>query len=186
MGGDAHGWIDAEDSVLLIVDLQEKFAPHISRMKRIVQRTEILLRAARLLEIPILATEQYPKGLGPTVAPIAELLGDTAPIEKTAFGCFGEPNFTAAFDALGRKTLVLAGIETHVCVLQTALEGLERGLRVIAVQDAISSRKPADRKAGMRRMTLAGCTPVSTEMILFEWMRDAKHPQFKAVQGLIQ
>ena len=180
------GRIDALDSVLSIVDIQEKFASHIDQWETMVEHTRKLIRAASLLEIPILVTEQYPKGLGRTVVEVEAIIPVFAPIEKTAFGCFGEPIYISAVEALKRKTLVLCGIETHVCMLQTALDALGRGYRVAIPIDATSSRAESNKNLAIERMRAAGATIASVEMIVMEWLADAQHPRFKEAQALIK
>lgn len=180
------GLIDAGDSLLLVVDIQERFAAHITNWDGMLNRSKILVQAAEILGIPVLVSEQYPKGLGHTVDELKECVEDFDPIEKTSFGCFGDTILDEAIGAQKKRTLVLCGIETHVCVLQTALEGIRKDYRVVLVLDATSSRNESDMKIALERMDRAAVTFVSTEMILMEWLGDAKNANFKAVQGLIK
>ena len=182
----AFGLIDLSDSVLCVIDIQERLLPHIAGHDGVVGNTNILSRAARLLDAPILLTEQYPTGLGPTVPEVAGHLAGVAAIEKTAFGCMGCEAFVEAAEATGRRTLVLCGIEAHVCVLQTALAASEAGYRVVLAADATSSRKEPNRQLALARLRQAGATVASTEMVVMEWLVDAKHPRFRDVSKLIR
>ena len=143
-----------------------------------------LVDGARLLDVPVTATEQYPKGLGPTVPVLAQRLPDR--LDKTTFSCCGIPSPAEGFREAGRTHIVLAGIETHVCVLNTALDLLAGGFTVFLAVDATASRYRFDRDTALRRLEQAGVVPTTCESVLFEWMRDAKHPQFKQVSALIQ
>jgi nicotinamidase-related amidase len=179
--------LDIASSVLVIVDLQEAFRPAIFEFERIVARTAIAVQGAALLGVPILVTEQYPQRLGATAAEIRSVLpAGVEAIAKTAFSSCGAGAFTKQLSALGRKQIVLAGIETHVCVNQTAHDLLTGGFQVHLLTDCISSRTPGDREAGFAKMRLSGAVPSSSEMALFELMRDAKHERFKAIQKLVK
>jgi nicotinamidase-related amidase len=145
-----------------------------------------LLQAAPLLEVPVVVTEQYPKGLGPTIPAVASHLGDAPVIEKTAFSCWGEEAFRAKVREIGRDQIIVAGIEAHVCVLQTVLDLLAGGYEVHLVTDAVGSRARRNYEVAVRRADQAGALLASTEMVLFQLLRDATAPQFKAVQRLIR
>lgn len=174
-------------SVLALIDIQERFRPTIAGIADLIARTEILVRAAIRLGIPILATEQYPKALGPTVAEIKRWLPDShAYLPKTCFSSAACAPFAEALAATGRKQVLLAGIETHVCVLQTALELSASGHSVYVAEDAVSSRKPADRMAALERMSRHGVERITSEMAVFEWLREAGTPEFKEIQALIK
>ncbi len=173
--------LDKDSVVLLIVDFQEKLLPKIPVADAIMEQTVQLIRFAHEVDIPIIWTEQYQKGLGATSARIADELGGMKPYEKMAFGCFGDPGIVEAVNATGRQQLLIAGIEAHVCVMQTALQAMERDFRAFAVCDAIASRHKADYKAGLARMEHSGVELVSSEMAMFEIMRDAGTPEFKRV-----
>jgi len=172
-----------ENAVLLLIDLQERLVPVIADGETMVARTVRLAEAAHLLGVPVRATEQYPKGLGPTVAPLAAYPHEILP--KTAFSGAGDPGFAALLPA-GTREVVIAGCETHVCVLQTALDLLDSGYRVAVAADAAGSRDPADREAGIARARQHGAEIVTSEMVLFEWLRDARHPRFRDVQKLLK
>ena len=139
------GKISAADSILSVVDIQEKFAPHIFQWNTMLAGTKKLVQAASMLGVPVVTTEQYPKGLGNTVADLKNMIPDFDPIEKTAFGCFGETLYDEIIRARKRSTIVLCGIETHVCVLQTALEGLAKNYRIVIAADASSSRLETEK-----------------------------------------
>jgi nicotinamidase-related amidase len=175
------------DSVLALIDIQERFRPGIAGMAELIGRTEILARAAIRLGVPILATEQYPKALGPTVAEIKRWLPDSqAYTPKMRFSSAACAPFSEALAASGRKQVVLAGIETHVCVMQTALELAASGYSVFVAEDAVSSRKPSDRQAALERMARHGVERITVEMAVFEWLREAGTPEFKELQALIK
>lgn len=179
--------LEPDRSVLLFIDLQERFAPVIHRWEEVLTTAERAAHAAELLELPVLLTEQYPKGLGRTVPPLVQALGERyLPIEKRAFSACGAEGFSERLQALGRDQVILLGIEAHVCVLQSCLDLLEGGWSVFALADGISSRRPEDRALGLGRMERAGAVLVSLEMALFELIRSAAHPRFREVQALIK
>jgi nicotinamidase-related amidase len=177
------------DSVLVIIDLQERLAAAMepAALAGVVRNVRILLRAAAALGVPVLATEQYPKGLGPTAPEVAEMLpGGTGRIEKTCFSCSGAEAFSEALHASGRAQAILAGMEAHVCVLQSALELRGAGREVFVVEDACCSRRRENHANAMARMRAAGVVVTNTESVAFEWLRDARHPQFKAISALLR
>ncbi|MBK1836182.1 hydrolase [Azospirillum sp. YIM B02556] len=177
----------AQDSVLLVVDVQERLLPAIHESGRVVRNAGMLLKAAAALSVPVLVTEQYPRGLGPTVEAVrADLPAGTPVIEKITFGCTGEPAFNAAVGELNRSQIVLCGTEAHVCVMQTALGLRRQGHAVYLVADAVSSRTPANHAMALERMRDAGVTIVTTEMVLFEWMERAGTPVFKVISALVK
>lgn len=180
----------AATSQLVVIDVQARLAaamPEEAR-ERVMKNTGILLQAARLLQLPVLATEQYPKGLGNTERLVAQHFPeDLVVVCKTCFASSGAAGFDAALDAHpGRHQVILTGMEAHVCVLQSAIELLGRGYQVFVVEDAISSRDEAHRHNAMARLRQAGAIITNTESVLFEWLRDASHPQFKAITALIK
>lgn len=175
--------LTAESAVVLLIDLQERLVPAIHDGDVVVARAARLAEAARLLNVPIRATEQYPAGLGSTVAQLADY--PDAVLTKTAFSAKADPGF-AAFLPAGVSQIVVAGVEAHVCVLQTVLGLLPSGHRVLMVADAVGSRDPADRAAAIERARQHGAEIVTSEMVLFEWLRDAQHPKFREIQKLIK
>lgn len=179
--------IARDSTALLVVDIQERFNPVIHDAEAVVENAAVAIRAARELDLPVLVTEQYPKGLGVTVPEIVAALGDAyKPYEKTAFSACGVEQVGAELRAAGTKSVVIVGIEAHVCVLQTALDLLEAGYQVFPVANAVSSRTPENRTVGMERMRQSGAVPISTEMLVFELLRDARDPHFKTLQSLIK
>lgn len=179
--------MDPNDSLLLLIDVQEKLWPHIENKDQVLHHCRVLLQGAPKLGIPVLVTEQYPKGLGPTLELLKEVQPEQATVcEKTSFGCLGDPDLFERIVRTGRSQLVLCGIETHVCVLQTALEALAKDFRVAVIADAVGSRVDSNRQLALDRLRAAGATIVSTEMILFEWMKTAKHSAFKEISALVK
>ena len=175
--------LTAESAAVLLIDLQERLMPAIYDGETVVARAVRLAEAARLLEVPVCATEQYPAGLGPTVPPLAAY--PRAVLAKTSFSAVADPGFSALLPA-GTSEIVVAGCEAHVCVLQTVLGLLEPGRRVLLAADAVGSRDPADRTAAIDRARQHGAEIVTSEMVLFEWLRDAQHPKFREVQNLLK
>jgi nicotinamidase-related amidase len=175
--------LTASKAVLLLIDLQQRLVPAIHDGETMVSRTQRLAEAALLLDVPVVATEQYPQGLGPTVGALASY--PQAVLSKTAFSAADAPGFDTLLPA-GPREVIIAGCEAHVCVLQTALALLGSRHRAIIAADATGSRDPADRAAGLDRARQHGVEIVSTEMVLFEWLRDAKHPKFREVSKLLK
>ena len=175
--------LTAEGAVLLLIDLQERLMPVIYDHEVVVARAVRLAEAARLLDVPVGATEQNPAGLGPTVPPLAAYPQKV--VSKTAFSAVGNPGFSSLLPA-GAGQIVVAGCEAHVCVLQTVLGLLGAGHRVALAADATGSRDPADRAAAIDRARQHGAEIVTSEMVLFEWLRDAQHPRFREVQKLLK
>lgn len=170
----------ANDSTLVLIDIQERLANVMPARDAIVRSAGILLEAADRLGVPVVATEQYPQGLGPTVAELtAKLPADAKRIEKTAFSACGAL-------PLARPQVVLVGMEAHVCVLQTALELAASGREVFVVADAVCSRTEANRANALARLQEGGVMVTNTESVLFEWLRDAAHEQFRAISKLIR
>ena len=174
-------------AALAVIDVQESFRPHIPDFSEIAVRVALVAHAARLLGMPVVVTEQYPKGLGRTAAEVRAVLPeDLEPIEKTAFSSCGARQFVSRLEAAGARQVMLCGIEAHVCVNQTAHDLLARGYQVHLLTDCVSSRSAQNRQVGLDKMQRSGALPSSTEMALFELLRDARHEQFKAIQKLIK
>lgn len=179
--------LSVQNALLMVVDLQDRLLPAIHDNQAVLGRSGIMIKAARVLDIPIIWTEQYRRGLGPTNPAIAEAIGDAAePMEKMAFGCLGDAAIAEAVRASGRTQLILIGIETHVCIMQTALAALEDGLQVFLAEDAISSRRASDRETALRRMAQAGAIPASVEMLIMELLVVAGGEKFKAILPLLK
>ena len=176
--------LTAPNAALLIVDLQEKLVPKIQNRDRVIANAIALVRAAKLLGITTLATEQYPKGLGPSVAALAALIPDRG--AKTAFHCCEVPQLLDQLHGRKIRHVTVAGIETHVCVAQTALELMKLGFRVQVPADAVGSRHTIDWEFALRRLELAGAVVSTTEAVLFEWAERSDRPEFRALSALIK
>lgn len=170
--------LQSEHSTLLLVDVQQKLAHAVNAANELIDHCNWMLRLAKECDVPIVISEQYPRGLGPTLPILQQTASNAARLEKTAFSCVaaGCLDLPACRD---RKQIVLIGIEAHVCVLQTAMELHSAGKQVYVVADAVSSRSPEDRELALARMRSTGIHIISREMALFEWIRDSGHPQFK-------
>lgn len=179
--------LDPKRTALAVIDVQESFRPHIPDFAEVAARVALVSHAAQLLGVPVVVTEQYPKGLGHTAAEIRAVFPERfEPIEKTAFSSCGAQEFVARLEGAGARQILLCGIEAHVCVNQTAHDLLARGYQVHLLTDCISSRAEQNRRVGVEKMLKSGALPSSTETALFELMRDARHEQFKAIQKLIK
>ncbi|HTW57595.1 MAG TPA: hydrolase [Terriglobales bacterium] len=172
--------LEAERCALVVIDIQEKLLPPIFQKEQLVRNVQLLIRAAQILKIPALVSTQYTKGLGGTVPEVASLLGVEA-IDKTFFSCFGSEAFCASLKRLPgqRNTLLLCGMESHICVMQTALGALREGYLVHVASDAVSSRTEWNWKMGLERMRAAGAVISSTEMAIYELMRASSSAAFK-------
>jgi nicotinamidase-related amidase len=173
--------LEAERCALLVVDIQEKLLPPIFQKDELVRNAKLLIRAAGVLNIPAVMTTQYARGLGRTVPEIASLLPETEAIDKDRFSCFGSGTFCTLLKRLpgNRNTLLLCGMESHICVAQTALAALREGYIVHVASDAVSSRSEWNWKIGLERMRSAGAVISSTEMMTYELMRSSSSPAFK-------
>ena len=173
--------LDPARCVLAVVDIQEKLLPPIFNKEELVRNTKLLIRLAKLLGLPIVATTQYSRGLGATVPEIAALLEDVVVHDKVEFSCFGSDQFCGEMKALPgqRNTVLLCGMEAHICVMQTALGALNRGYLVHVAADAVGSRARFNWEIGLRRMEAAGAVISSTEMMMYELMRASGTPVFK-------
>ncbi|MFO0863106.1 MAG: isochorismatase family protein [Gemmataceae bacterium] len=177
--------LDAAETAVLVVDMQEKLLPKILGADAVARNAAFLLDAAKLLEVHVVATEQYPKGLGPTIPEIAKRLPPKRP-EKTGFSCACVSGLTDELRKLDKFRIVLVGIETHVCVLNTALDLIAEDFWVYLPIDALGSRYAIDHETAIRRMEAAGAVLTTAETTVFEWLKDAKHPRFKEASGLVQ
>lgn len=174
-------------TALAVIDVQEAFREAIPDFAALASRVARVVRGAQILGVPVLVTEQYPKGLGRTAAEIStELPADIEVIEKTAFSSCGALPFVSALEGRGARHVLLCGIEAHVCVNQTTHDLLAAGYKVHLLMDCISARAEENRQVGLSKMLQSGALPSSTELALFELMRDARHEQFKAIQKLIK
>ncbi len=175
--------LQAEHCALLVIDIQEKLLPPIYNHERMVQNCQLLLRLAQILPLPVLASTQYARGLGNFVPEIASLLGDVDVVDKLSFSCLGSEDYCARLEGLQkqRKTLLICGMETHICVMQSAVQALARGYKVHVAADAVSSRTRENREIGLRRMRAAGCVISSTEMMIYELLRRSGTAEFKEI-----
>jgi len=173
--------LEAEHSALIVIDIQEKLLPPIFEKERLVKNSQLLIRLAGILKIPTLMSTQYAKGLGNTVPEIASLLPETDPIDKQMFSCFGSDVFCSVLKRLpgNRNTVLLCGMESHICVTQTALGALREGYIVHVASDAVSSRTQWNWHIGLERMRAAGAVISSTEMIIYELLRSSGAAGFK-------
>ncbi len=180
--------LSTDKAQLLVIDVQEKLAPAMSDAGPVIANSAKLITAARHFGLPIVLSEQYPKGIGPTVAMVRESAGEEGRVfEKLAFSCARDEAIEAHLGlASERQQIVITGIEAHVCVLQSALDLKQSGYEVFVVVDAIASREEASRETALRRMEQAGVHPVTTEMVIFEWLGRAGTADFKALLPLIK
>lgn len=178
--------ISRQDSLLLVIDIQAKLAPAIFDADEVVRNNVRLLEGARQLDVPAFVSEQYVQGLGPSLDAIQNAGVDARFFEKTHFCCTAEPGVVDMLSSAGRNQVILTGTETHVCVLQSALGLLAAGFSVFLVTDAASSRTPDNRQAAVERLRAAGVHIVTTEMVLFEWLRRAATDEFRAMLPLIK
>ena len=178
--------LDVENSLLLVIDIQERLVASLDK-DVIVSKVGKLVDAANILDVPVVLSEQYPKGLGHTVPTISEKLKPETPIvEKCSFSLLREEGFLDKIKAYGKKQIVICGIETHICVHQTATELMDAGFEVFVAKDACASRNKYEFKQGIEAMHNNGAKISCVEIILFEWLRSAKNPKFKEVQALIK
>jgi nicotinamidase-related amidase len=176
--------LERAKSLLLLVDMQERLVPAMANAADVTDRCGILLRAAYELGVPIFASEQYPKGLGATLPALAEFA--TRRLEKVEFSAYANPAIRDELKCAGQSQLILAGVEAHVCVLQTGLELIEAGYQVFVVADAVASRRAESREVALQRIARAGATLITVEMALFEWLRSASAPEFRSISKLIR
>jgi nicotinamidase-related amidase len=177
-------------SLLLVVDVQERLAAAMPRdsLERTVKNTNLLLEAAAILKVPVVASEQYPKGLGPTLAPILERLSNVgaAPIDKLSFDASAEPRIAREIARIGPRAVIVVGMEAHVCVFQTARELTRRGHVVHVVADAVASRTEANRRAGLALVERTGASVTVAEAVVFDWLERAGTDAFRAVSKLVR
>lgn len=175
-----------DDATLLVVDIQERLAAAMPERERVVANAGHLIAAAKLLGVPVVHTEQYPRGLGPTVPELREALEPAKAVEKLTFDCCGEPAFAPALDRAGRPTVIVCGMETHICVLQTVLGLLAGGRTVHVAADAVCSRSPENTRTALELLRDAGAVISCTETVLFQLLGRAGTPEFKAIQARIR
>jgi len=173
-------------SVLVVVDVQDKLLWAMHERQAVLENAVRMVKIARIMEVPVIVTEQYPQGLGSTVARIAELIPEVKPWEKTVFDCFGAPGFADELEKHQAKTLVFVGIEAHICVQQTSLTALAHGYGVQVIADAAGSRLSLNKELGLAKIRQAGGIISSVEMATYEWLERADGQEFKAILPLIK
>ncbi|NJK94531.1 MAG: hydrolase [Bacteroidales bacterium] len=178
--------IQAEESLGVIIDIQDKLFPHMHEKESLMKRVSILIQGLQFLDVPLVVTEQYTRGLGYTIDPVKNLFHGFNSIEKISFSCCDEPLFNDQMKWLRRKFVIIAGIETHVCVLQTMEDLLEQGNIPVIVEDCVSSRNLSDKQIAISRMQREGAIITTSESILFELCRHAGNERFKAISGLVK
>jgi nicotinamidase-related amidase len=183
----SSGLLDRNESVLLVIDVQERYIAHLFEGARVVEATRRLIEGAKLLGVPILVTEQYPQGIGHTIPVLRDALPkDVQAIQKMTMSCAAEPVFVDAMREISRAQVVVAGIEAQACVNQTVHELIAADYETHLVIDAVSARFKRDYDVAVERMVRAGAVPTTVESVLLEWVRTARAPEFKAIQGLIR
>ncbi len=175
-----------KDTIGLVVDVQERLLPHMSGHNELMKNMSILLEGMKTLEVPVLLTEQYRKGLGETVQDVRQHLETFDPVEKRAFSCCDDNAFSVALETHAKKNVVICGIETHVCVMQTTIDLLEKGYQPVVIEDCTSSRKIQDKTIAIERMRQEGAIISSYESLLFELARISGTPEFKAISKLVK
>jgi nicotinamidase-related amidase len=178
--------LDRNRTVLVLIDVQERLFPSMHENQRMLERIDLLLSAAKLLNVPLLLTEQYPKGLGNTLEAIRRILPEVQPLVKMDFSCASAPGFKERLSSLRRDQILLAGIETHVCVAQTALGLASGGEKVFVAADATSSRRSSDAQIALQRLDRCGLAITTAEAAVFEWLRRAGTEEFKLLQPKIK
>ena len=178
--------LNKDRSILLAVDIQARLLPVMAEPERVVRNTTILVSAAKILAVPALASEQYPVGIGHIVPAVRELFEPGAIFEKSEFSCVRNTAIRERLATYGRRQVVLCGIESHVCVLQTAFDLITQGYQPFVAADAVSSRDPENRAVALDRLRAGGIGVVSTEMVVFEWLERSDTPEFKALSRLIK
>ncbi len=179
-------FLQQDNTALLIIDIQERLAAVMKMKEAVIKNCLHLIELAKLLQFPIVVTEQYAKGLGPTVEPLRDVLPDYRPIEKLTFSCCEEPSFLNAVRMLNKKTLIVTGMETHICILQTSIGLLREGFRVHLVKDAVCSRTKENWKIGCDFIRAAGGVVTSTETALFQLLKVAGTENFKTISKRIK
>ncbi|HTX87901.1 MAG TPA: hydrolase [Bacteroidales bacterium] len=170
----------------LIIDVQERIFNVIHDHEKLEKNIPLLIEGLKILHVPVFVTEQYTKGLGPTIAPVVSVLGDLKRIEKMSFSCCDEPTVMEGIAVLGRENIIVGGIESHVCVLQTVVDLKRNGYHPIVVEDCISSRRENDKRIAVERMRQEGAVITTYESLLFELLRFSGTEQFKAISRLVK
>lgn len=175
-----------ENAVGLVIDIQERLFPHIDQYEQLEKNVQILINGLKALEVPVLVTEQYKKGLGETIDSIAQLVDSDWHTEKLAFSCCDEPKFAEELELSKKRHVIIAGIESHICVLQTAIDLKERGFQPVVIEDCVGSRSDANKRNAMERLRQEGVVVSCFESILFELCRYAGSEAFKTISKLVK
>ncbi|KPK76191.1 MAG: hypothetical protein AMJ79_07730 [Phycisphaerae bacterium SM23_30] len=178
--------LSQNNAMLLVVDIQDAFMAHIPKIEQVIERSRIIIEAAKLLELPLVVTEQYPQGLGRTNDNVQKVLGDVKYHDKVAFSCMQDEAIKSAITRTHRRQVIIIGIETHVCISQTAHDLLAAGLQPHVMADAVASRRKIDHKTALRRMPYAGIIVSTTEAAVFELMVSSKHKVFREISNLVK
>ena len=178
--------LEKTDTALMVIDIQRLFEPLIHQMDMVIANSSRLIRFADRLDLPILLTEHYSQKLGPTVSELSDLIPRVEPIEKISFSCAGDHHFMSRLKSTHREQVILCGIESHVCVYQTARDLLEDGYQVVVAADAVSSRTPGNKTFGLQRIRESGGTTTSVETAVFELMKTSTHPAFRDVLKIVK
>ena len=178
--------LNTESTVFLLIDFQERLFPVMHEKEKLLRNVIKLIQGAKVLEIPIILTEQYPKGLGPTIPEIKLLIPDIKPVEKVCFSCIDEESFNKALESIKRRQVLIAGIESHICVYQTAMALARAGYEVQVVGDCVSSRDPENKLAALSKMVAAGINLTTMEMALFELLKVAQGDKFKQISNIVK
>ncbi|MEH6632175.1 MAG: hydrolase [Halopseudomonas aestusnigri] len=178
--------MDAENSVVVVIDVQERLAPAINDLDNVLHANDLVLKTASELSVPVLVTEQYPKGLGHTIERFKDFYNPKNVFEKLSFSSVGCGPFMGALKKTGRRQVIITGIEAHVCVMQTVLQLLDERFDVFVVSDAVGSRTEDNKRLGLERMIRSGAEVVSSEMVMFEMLKKAGTPEFKTLSNLLK
>jgi isochorismate hydrolase len=180
------GMFTADDAVLVVIDIQDRLYRAMTDKERLLQNVLKLIRGVQVLDIPVILTEQYPAGLGPTLLEITQLLPDIKPVAKVCFDCCDEERFRQELESLNRKQVLVAGIEAHICVYQTALALLRREYQVQVVVDCVASREIENKEVCLTRLNSAGVSLTTTEMALFELLKVGRGDKFKQISNIVK
>ena len=178
--------LNPDNTVLVAIDFQERLFPVMHEKEKLLRQVVKLIQGVKVFEIPVILTEQYPRGLGPTLPEIAGLLPDVTPIEKTCFSCCDAESFTSSLKATNRKQVLVCGIEAHICVYQTAVALSQAGYEVQVVADCVSSRDPGNKTVSLFKMGALGISPTTMETALFELLKIASGDKFKQISNIVK
>ncbi|MBN1118397.1 MAG: hydrolase [Bacteroidales bacterium] len=178
--------LNKENTIAVVIDMQEKLLPHMSNKEQVFNNCLKIVKGLRILSVPIIVTQQYTKGLGNTVQEINQAIGNFSYIEKLTFSCYREPSFIKILNRSSKRNVIILGIESHVCIMQTALDLLYNNFNPVIITDSVSSRNEYDKEVSLWRMRDVGCIMTTTESILFELCRQAGTSEFKEISNLVK